>query len=400
MNDSLPGSGADGVEEGKRLIRTGGDRGLSLAERISERFQRLTWGTPLHAMRLRGRYPLKLIAVPDDPFFGDVHRGNGLLEGVVRFRGEERAIEQLDFSKPGWSTPFAEYLQSFAWLRDLSSVTTRAQGAPIAEEIMRRWLEAHGEKVSDPAWRADQWGRRILFWTAHAPLILSSSNLIYRSSVLHALARGARHLDRGADRVQPGVARIAAWSGVLVAGLSMPGGDPRRAFGENGLKRALDHSVFEDGGSVTRSPAAQLESIQLLTILGEAYASRRLQTPDFIDAARARMVTALLGLCHGDKGLSSWQGSGPIAGEIIEQVIEATGVRTRPLKQAREWGYQRLAAGQSVLIMFAFALWDRRDAALTLARDRMEPYQAIRRGLVSAGLHDPGDHRGIVGTQP
>ena len=353
MNDSPPGSGADGVEEGKRLIRTGGDRGLSLAERISERFQRLTWGTPLHAMRLRGRHPLKLIAIPDDPFFGDVQRGNGLLDGMVRFRSEERPIDQLDFARPDWSTPFGDYLQSFAWLRDLSSVTTRARGAPIAEEIMRRWLAAHGEKVSDPAWRADQWGRRILFWTAHAPLILSSSNLIYRSSVLHALARGARHLDRGADRVQPGVARIAAWSGVLVAGLSMPGGDPRRAFGENGMRRALEHSVFEDGGSVTRSPDAQLESIQLLTVLCEAYAARRLEIPGFIDAVRSRMVTALLGLCHGDKGLSSWQGSGPISGEIIEQVIEATGVRTRPLKQAREWGYQRLSAGQSVLIMDA-----------------------------------------------
>ncbi len=156
-----------------------------------------------------------------------------------------------------------------------------------------------------------------------------------------------------ADRVQPGVARIAAWSGVLVAGLSMPGGDPRRVFGENGLRRTLENSVFDDGGSVTRSPDAQLESIQLLTILSEAYAARRLGTPDFIEAARARMVTALLGLCHGDRGLSSWQGSGPISGDVIEQVIEATGVRTRPLKQAREWGYQRLSAGQSVLIMDA-----------------------------------------------
>jgi uncharacterized heparinase superfamily protein len=353
MNERPADSGADGVEEGKRLIRTGGDRGLSLAERISERFQRLTWRTPLHAMRLRGRHPLKLIAVPDDPFFGDPARGNALLEGKVKFRGEERTIEGLDFAKPDWSPAFAEYLQSFAWLRDLSSVTTRARAVPIAEEIMQRWLDAHGEKVSDPAWRVDLWGRRVLFWTAHAPLILSSSNLIYRSSVLHALARGARHLDRGADRAQPGVARIASWSGVLVAGLTMPGGDPRRGFGENGLKRALDQSVFEDGGSVTRSPTAQLESIQLLTILGEAYAARRLAAPGFIEATRVRMVTALLGLCHGDKGLSSWQGSGPVPGDVMEQVIEATGVRTRPLKQAREWGYQRLSAGQSILIMDA-----------------------------------------------
>src|SRR5688500_3152988 len=164
MTDSPPGSGADGVEEGKRLIRTGGDRGLSLAERISERFQRLTWGTPLHAMRLRGRHPLKLIAVPDDPFFGDANRGNALLDGVVRFRGEDRAIETLDFAAPDWSPAFGDYLQSFAWLRDLSSVTTRARGVPIAEEIMRRWLAVHSEKVSEPAWRADLWGRRILCW--------------------------------------------------------------------------------------------------------------------------------------------------------------------------------------------------------------------------------------------
>ena len=51
-NDGID-SGADGVEQGKRLIRTGGERGLSLAERISERFQRLAWRTPLHNMRRR-----------------------------------------------------------------------------------------------------------------------------------------------------------------------------------------------------------------------------------------------------------------------------------------------------------------------------------------------------------
>ncbi|UZK65547.1 heparinase II/III family protein [Sphingomonas sp. M1-B02] len=353
MNATPPDSAADGIEAGKRLIRSGGDRGLSLAERIAERFQRLTWGTPLHAMRLKGRHPLKLIAVPDDPFFGDVDRGNALLDGRIVLRGEERAIDTLDFARPDWSPAFAEYLQSFAWLRDLSSVTTRAVGAPIAEDIMRRWLAVHCEKVTDTAWRADLWGRRILFWTAHAPLILSAENLIYRSSVLHALARGARHLDRSADRVQPGTPRLASWCGVLVAGLALPGGDPRRAFGENGLRRAIEQSVFDDGGTVARSPAGQLEAIQLLTLLSEAYIARRIEPPAFVQAALGRMVTALLGVCHGDRGLSSWQGSGPIAGEVIAQAIAATGVRTRPLKQAREWGYQRLSAGQTVLILDA-----------------------------------------------
>lgn len=353
MSSPEPGSGADGVEEGKRLIRLGGDRGLSLADRIAERLQRMTWRTPIHTMRLRGRHPLKLIAVGDDPFMGDVDRGNALLEGIISFRGEERAITALDFAKGNFSKPFAEYLHSFAWLRDLSTVATRVQAAPIAEAIMAKWLDAHGEKVSEPAWRADLWGRRILFWSAHAPLILSSADLVYRSSVLHAMARGARHLDRAADRVQIGVPRLAAWCGVLVAGLMIPGGDPRRSFGEAGLKRALGDSMFSDGGTVGRSPMAQLDAVMLLTMLCEAYAARRLEAPALVQAAQAKMVTALLGVCHGDRGLSSWQGGVPVSGAVIEQAVGATGVRTRPLKQAREWGYQRLSAAGTVLIMDA-----------------------------------------------
>jgi hypothetical protein len=47
MSDDFPDPAADGIEEGKRLIRMGGDRGLSLADRIAERFQRLTWRTPI-----------------------------------------------------------------------------------------------------------------------------------------------------------------------------------------------------------------------------------------------------------------------------------------------------------------------------------------------------------------
>jgi uncharacterized heparinase superfamily protein len=353
MSDDAADSGADGVESGKRLVRLGGDRGLSLADRVAEGFQRLAWRTPLHDMRLKGRHPLKLIAVGDDPFFGDVERGNALLDGYVLLRGEQRSIAGLDFARPDWSPAMSEYLHSFAWLRDLSSVTVRVTAAPIAEALTQRWLAVHGDKVSELAWRADLTGRRILAWTAHAPLILSANDLVYRSAVLHALAKGARHLDRAADRVELGCPRIAAWCGVLVAGLMIPGGDPRRAFGEAGLRRTLDQSVFEDGGTVGRSPAGQLDAIQLLTLLANAYDARRLEPPAFATATLNRMVTALLGVCHGDKGLGSWQGSAPLPAAVIEQAVEATGVRTRPLKQAREWGYQRLNAGSTVLIVDA-----------------------------------------------
>lgn len=343
----------DGIEQGKRLIRLGGDKGLSLAERLAERFSRLAWRTPIHDLRLAGKHPLKLIAVPDDPVFGDPARGNALLNGRIALRGEGRDIADLDFARPDFSPAMAEYLHSFAWLRDLSSVTTRAVGAPIAERLARAWLAEHGEHVSQPAWRADLLGRRILFWSAHAPLILSSADLVYRSALLNALARGARHLDRAAEKAPIGVGRVAAWCGVTMAGLLIVGGDPRRLGGEAGLRRALDAAVFPDGGAVERSPAAQIEVISLLAMLREGYAARRLDPPAFIAETLTRLVPALLGLTHGDRGLSSWQGSGPLSAEAIAPVIEASGIRTRPLRQARDWGYQRIAAGHSVLIMDA-----------------------------------------------
>ncbi len=353
MNDMSPDQQPDGIEEGKRLMRVGGDKGLSLAERLSERFHKLTWRTPIHTMRLNGRHPLKLIAVPDDPVIGDIQRGRALLKGELSFRGETHPIDTLAFKRGEWGKPFAEYVHSFAWLRDLSTVATRAQGAPVAEKLMARWLDDYAEKVDALAWRTDLWGRRLLYWTAHAPLILSSTDLVYRSSVLNTLARGARHLDRGADKSAPGAQRIASWCGVVAAGLLIPGGDPRRSFGEAGLARALTSGLSEDGGSISRSPAMLLDTIMLLAMLRETYAARREDLPAFAQGALARAVPALLGTMHGDRMLSSWQGGGPATPDAIAAVIEASGIRTRPLRQARDWGYQRLAASAAVLIVDA-----------------------------------------------
>ncbi len=345
--------GADGIEEGKRLIRQGGDGGLSLSERIAERFHRLTWRTPIHTLKLKGRHPLKLLTVADDPFFGDVERGQALLDGELAFRGEALPVGMLGLDKPGFSKGYGEHLHAFAWLRDLSSVTTRQVGAPIAEAIMRQWIAAHGVTVSEPAWRPDLWGRRILYWTAHAPLILSSTDLVYRSNVLHALARGARHLDRTADKAPAGAPRIAAWCGVVAAGLMIPGGDPRRVFGEAGLVKALAASLTDDGGIVGRSPASLYDAIQLVTMLRGTYAARRMDLPEAAAERLPRMVSALLGVTHADKALSSWQGGCPQDPELIVQTIEATGARVRPLRQAREWGYQRMSAGNTLVIVDA-----------------------------------------------
>lgn len=383
---------ADGIEEGKRLIRLDDER-TSFVQRLSNRLHLLTWRTPLHKMRLKGRYPLKLLAVPDDPVLGDPRAGQALLQKTILWRGEKLPIAELDFAKLDVSPGLHDYLHSFAWLRDLSTAATREQGAPIAEAIMRRWLNAHGETVGGDAWRCDLWGKRILFWTAHAPLILSSRDLVYRSAVLNGLARGARHIEGSADRVPPGVGRVAAWAGIITAGLLIPGGEPRRLFGEAGLTRALATAFFDDGGTICRSPTGLLDGIAILSLLRAVYDVRREPVLPAIETVLSRAVPALLGVLHGDGGLASWQGGLPLDADRVGAVVEASGVRARPLRQARDWGYQRLAGGATMVTVDAAPPPVTRLAAGCASTLAFEMSDGAHRLIVSCG---GARHRGVT----
>jgi uncharacterized heparinase superfamily protein len=61
------------------------------------------------------------------------------------------------------------------------------------------------------------------------------------------------------------------------------------------------------------------------------------------------LVPPLLALTHSDGGIGNWQGAGAISAERTSALVEASGVRARPLRDARQWGYQRVAAAKSVL---------------------------------------------------
>ncbi|HEY0627272.1 MAG TPA: heparinase II/III family protein [Allosphingosinicella sp.] len=370
------------IEPGKRLIR-GGDRGLSLSERLSYRLHRLSWGTPLHALRLRGRHPLKLLTVPKDPIAGDKAAGEAILKGQILHGGRSIAIDSIDFAAGSLPPALSDYLQSFAWLRDLAAAATRERGAPVAEKMVRKWLDQCGEAVAERSWRGDLWGRRIFFWTAYAPYILSTRDLVYRSRVLNGLARGSRHIDRGADKAPPGLKRITAWSGVIASALVIQGGPARLSKGEAGIARALAETCHEDGGLISRSPAEQLALVELLGQLRAVYYAARAEVPEAIMGALERGTAALLGATLGDGALGNWQGGNMLSARRVSAAVEGTGLNVRPLRGAQGWGYQQLAARKTVLLF---------DAAPP------PPARAIRGGCASTLAFEMSDgaHRLIV----
>ncbi|HEX8062927.1 MAG TPA: heparinase II/III family protein [Allosphingosinicella sp.] len=344
---------ADEIEAGKRLIRVGGGHGASLGEQLSSMIHRLSWRTPFHALRLRGRHPLKLLAVPKDPVAGDKAAGEALLRGRFIRRGVEVPAESLDFGDPALPADISDYLHSFEWLRDLAAAATRERSAKLAEKLVQKWLAENAEAVTERAWRADLWGRRILFWTAYAPYILSSRDAAYRALLLNTVSRGARHLDKAAEKARPGLARITAWAGVIAAAIVVQGGPARLGRGEAGLMRALAASLHDDGGLVSRSPDEQLMLVELLAQLRAVYYAGDRDMPEALADALSGAVGALLGTALGDEALSSWQGGNMASKRRIAAAVEGSGVRVRPLRQPRGWGYQRLEAKSTIALFDA-----------------------------------------------
>jgi uncharacterized heparinase superfamily protein len=300
----------------------------------------------------RSRQPLKLVAVPRDHVAGDRQRGESLLAGRLIVGSEMVALGDLDFAQVGAHGALAEYLQGFSWLRDLGAAASRDKGARLAEAIAGRWLLAHGTRVDD-AWAPHLWGERILFWAAYAPYILSSTDGGYRSALLNTLARGARHLDSNADKAPSGLKRVTAWCGVIAAGLLVQGGVTRVARGEAGLGRALALAQFDDGGLVTRSPFEQVQLVDRLGLLRSCYFAAKQTLPESIEAAAAAALAALHGVTLGDGALSSWQGCNPGEAARLSALVEGCGLRARPLRQARGWGYQRMSALGTIVVLDA-----------------------------------------------
>ena len=298
------------------------------------------------------RHPLKLVAVPRDHVHGDRQRGDALLAGRLTVGSETVPLKNPDFARIGANGVAAEQLQGFSWLRDLAAAASREKGARLAEAMVGRWLLAHGTRP-DEAWAPQLWGERILFWTAYAPYILSSADSGYRSALLNTLARGARHLDANADKAPAGLDRITAWCGVVAAGLLVQGGVPRVARGEAGLARALATAQFDDGGLISRSPFEQMLLVDRFGLLRSCYLAAKETLPDGIEAAAQASLAALHGVTMGDGALSSWQGCNPGEASRLTALIEGCGLRARPLRQARGWGYQRMSALGTIIVLDA-----------------------------------------------
>ncbi|APG61606.1 hypothetical protein LPB140_00710 [Sphingorhabdus lutea] len=344
----------DNIDSSHALIVQDAEGGFqSIFHKIRHAYYRTIWRTPLHRARLSGKAPLKLLAAPIDPFSGDEVRGSALRAGKMQFRGMDLDMRDANLSAPVIPPDFTDYLHRMDWLRDLSACANRGQIIAIAEKYCAAWLEENGGNVKNEAWRGDNIVWRFINMAHHAPLILSSRNSDYRRDILNHFADMADEMDKIAPMIKHDYVRVVIWCGVLAAGLLLPDGKERLTIGQDALKKALDKAIYNDGGLASRSPAQLIECCKLLILTANIYTARGMMRPQFLDQHIAKIIPAILCLRHSDGGLGAWQGSGHGTTNLVEQILSASPVTARPQRQSKTWGYQRISAGKSVLIIDA-----------------------------------------------
>lgn len=338
----------NGAHDDIRLIRHGGDRGPSLAEKLGDRLEQLRFQAPWYRMRLKGRFPLKLIAVPIDPVPGDVRTGQKLKAGRLYRAGHGEAAGDSRLDSRTAPAAWRQWVHSWAWLRDLASVgPLDRREVARAEALAKRWLARFSDWDSE-AWTPAATGQRVLMAAMYAPLLMPGVDHVHRSAVLNGIARWARHLDQATPRMPDGLEKLDALAGLLAAGLILPGGDERQSRAEAMLARLLDALIAEDGAIASRCPLDLALAGDQLLVLSAFYAARSLPPAAAITQGLRRVRCGLSGLAMGDGLPMAWHGGAPDMAQMAR-----IGAAPAAAAAGRGSGFQLLSAGATRVVVDA-----------------------------------------------
>lgn len=313
------------------------------------------WGysLSLYEYRLKGRHPLQLLGSPDDPAPGNATLGSAILGGDMLYEGEQHALHEGFWSDIEKATPdFQRYAHSFHWLQDLAHVADQLKARDAAETILGWWL-GKGSEWHREVWQSETLARRFINWSTHAPLILSSGDLIYRSKVLHAMARQLRHLSRCSQDAAPGLPQIYTATALTLGGLLLPNGTNWLMRGQRLLEKTVKTFVLPDGGPMSRNAADAIRTMQMLILVRNTFVEVNADLPPWVQVTLDKLAPFVRTMRHGDGSFAHIGGVSAEGGHGTDAILAASEAKGKATENAAHTGVQRVVAGANCLIIDA-----------------------------------------------
>ncbi len=327
----------------------------TLMPRVGRGLSRLLYGSPLYPLTLRGRPPSDLRLAFTDGWPGDPELGARMVFGSFRLAGHEFVGGADIWKDESLPEPTLFALHGCCWLKHL-----RALGGDAARRQARvmigAWIERFG-RWHPVTWRPDILGCRIANWLAAYDFFIASADDAFRARLFASLSAQVRHLARALPGDCRGLELIFAIKGLVIGCLALPEGAARMPAALRQLEQILAQQVLADGGHVQRNPAVHVEVLRQFVDIRNAMRAAHAadgsqpEPPQSLLQAIDRMAAALRLLRHGDGGLALFNGSGEGDPAEINAVLSQAGATGRPLKSARYWGFERVVAGRTLVLM-------------------------------------------------
>ena len=309
------------------------------------------YGTRLYAHRLKGRHPVQILGSPEDPAPGNATLGSAIFGGDMLHGGEQMRISETfwrDISK--CSPKFQRYAHSYHWLQDLAQTNDQIKARDASETIIGWWLPT-GKDWNKLSWDAETLARRMINWLAHAPLILSSRDLVYRSAILHSMACQTRHLMRAHRDTPEGLPRVYAATALMLAGLLLPGGAHWLEKGSRILQKTVKAFILPDGGPASRNAADAIRTMQLLILVRSAIIDTNNDMQPWVQVSLDRLAPFVRAMRHGDGSFAQIGGVSAEGSHGTNAILAASEAKGKAVENAAHVGIQRLQMQNSCVIM-------------------------------------------------
>ena len=309
-------------------------------------------GHPFIRLTFIPRKAERLLIAPQDLRTADGTRASEIYAGRFVFAGkvvisDGRSPFEIDPPSDEW----AAALLGFGWLRHLraaESGITRANARALVDE----WISVQGSWHAT-AWQPEIMARRITAWLSQAPLILHDADDQFYRRFLRSLVRQVRYLRHTAIEARDGVPRMQALVALTYAALCMSGQARHLRGTIKQLVDEIERQVLPDGGHISRNPGALIDLLLDFLPLRHAFQARNIPPPPQLNNAIDRMMPMMRFFRHGDGAFAHFNGMGPTLSDLMATILAYDDARGTPLASLPHSGYQRIDAGELMLIMDA-----------------------------------------------
>ena len=326
---------------------------LHRAGRLTRRLRFGAVSGPIGRLRAAGGGRSQLVIAPPDLRTADPTIAVEIYGGRFAFAGhvvEAAGKSPFDIGPP--SEDWLRELHSFGWLRHL-----RAADTPLARSnaraIVEDWLALHRRPGGETVWDTDVTSRRALSFLAQSPLILHDADHDLYRDFVRSLLRHASVLRAAINSSEPGLLRMHAAIAVALIGLSLSQQDRLARTGLDRIDAELQAQILPDGGHISRNPVALVEILIDLLPLRQALIARGLVPSETLMNSIDRMMPMLRFFRHADGAFAHFNGVAASAGSLVATVLSYDETLGAPAPSAVYSGYERVEAGDVLLIVDA-----------------------------------------------